>query len=90
MVRSAKANYKARSAKLKVVETAFIHESTLFFLCSFGSWGRKVVAIFILSLLVKISFSVQTPTANPAAQAAPSAVVSMSAGLTTGIPSTSA
>lgn len=82
--------YRDKSAKSKVLETALHHDSTFFFLFSSSKIGLKVVAIFILSPEEKISSSFHTPTAKPAAYAAPRAVVSMSAGLTTGLPSISA
>ena len=81
---------RERSAKLKVLSTALHHDSAFFFLNSSFKTGLKVVEVLVLSPESKISSSLKTPIANPAAKAAPRAVVSMSAGLMTGLPNKSA
>ncbi|KAJ4699788.1 Receptor-like protein kinase [Melia azedarach] len=81
---------RERSAKLKVLCTAPDQDSAAFFLSSSFKVGRKMVAFLCFSPKKKTSSSFQTAIANPAADAAPRAVASMSAGLITGLPNKSA
>ena len=78
------------SAKLKVLSTALHQDSAFFFPTSSFKTGLKVVEVLAHSPEAKISSSLKTPIANPSAKAALRAVVSMSAGLMTGLPNKSA
>jgi len=65
--RKVKSSYRERSAKSKALETALYQESIFFFLSSAGKVGVNLVAFSNFSPEAKISSSVQTPTASPAA-----------------------